>query len=221
MRHLLQPRVLNWAVIAALASALACHPRLSLWINHPEPVWYLDGMIFLCGIILWGFVFAWHTQYTGRQVFVLKPESGPFIAATVVAIIAAALFDLLLDPSLRSKMPEDYPADLKHWFAFLLFSLAFNQLFLLFAPFAWLMRLVKNRWVAASLTVLFGVCLLAMKIRSLPTPVPTPLLAAVLAVRIATGFLAVWFYLRGGVLLIWWWTFLFEARHLLNLTDNP
>jgi hypothetical protein len=221
MRHLLQPRVLNWAVIAAMASALACHPRLSLWINHPEPVWYLEGMIFLCGIVLWGFVFAWHTQYTGRPVFVLKPEPGPFIAATVVAIIAAALFDLLLDPSLRSKMPEDYPADLEHWFAFLLFSMAFNQLFLLFAPFDWLMRLVKDRRVAASLTVLFGVCVLAMKIRSLPTPVPSPLLAAVLAVRIITGFLAVLFYLRGGALLIWWWTFLFEARHLLNLTGNP
>jgi len=221
MRHLLQPRVLNWAVIAALASALACHPRLSLWLNRSAPVWYLEGMIFLCGIVLWGFVFAWHTQYTGRPVFVLKPEPGPFIAATVVAIIAAALFDLLLDPSLRSKMPEDYPADLNHWFAFLLFSLAFNQLFLLFAPFDWLMRLVEDRRVAAGLTVLFGVCVLAMKIRSLPTPVPTPLLAAVLAVRIVTGFLAVWFYLRGGVLLIWWWTFLFEARHLLNLTGNP
>src|ERR1019366_1851182 len=141
VRHLLQPRVLNLAVIAAMASALACHPRLLLWINHPEPVWYLEGMIFLCGIVLWGFVFAWHTQYTGRPVFVLKPEPGPFIAATVVAIIAAALFDLLLDPSLRSKLPEEYPADLEHWFAFLLFTLAINQLFLLFAPFDWLMRL--------------------------------------------------------------------------------
>ena len=35
------------------------------------------------------------------------------------------------------------------------------------------------------------------------------------------GFLAVWFYLRGGVLLIWWWTLLIEARHLLDLAGNP
>jgi hypothetical protein len=221
MRHLLQPRVLNLAVTAALASALACYPRLSLWLIRSAPVWYLEGSIFLCGIVLWGFVFAWHTQYTHRPVFILKPESGPFIAATLVGIIAAAIFDLLLDSSLRSKIPEDYPADLKHWFAFMLFSLAFNQLFLLFAPFAWLMRLFKNRWVATSLTVLFGVCILAMRIRSLSTPFPPLLLAALLAGRIVMGFLAVLFYLRGGVLLIWWWTFLFEARHLLNLTDNP
>jgi len=135
MRHLFQPRVLNWAVIAALASALAGYPRLSLWLNRSAPVWYLEGTIFLCGIVLWGFVFAWHTQYTLRPVFVLKLEPKAFIAATVIGIIAAAVFDLLLDPALRSKIPEEYPADLQHWFAMVLFSLAINQLFLLFAPF--------------------------------------------------------------------------------------
>ncbi|MGA2853266.1 MAG: hypothetical protein ABSE90_03915 [Verrucomicrobiota bacterium] len=219
MRHLLQPRVLNLAVIAALASALASYPRLSLWLNRSAPVWYLEGAIFLCGIVLWGFVFAWHTQYTHRPVFMLKPEPRLFIAATVVAIIAAAVFDLLLDPLLRSKIPEDYPADLQHWFAFVLFSMAFNKLFLLFAPFDWLMRLFKNRWVAANLTVLFGALLLVARIQSLQTQLTPMLFAALLAGKIVVGFLAVLFYLRGGVILIWWWTFLFEARHLLNLNE--
>jgi hypothetical protein len=212
---------LNLAVIAALASALACYPRISLWTGRSAPIWYLEGAIFLCGIVLWGFVFAWHTQYTHRPVFVLKSKPGPFIAATLVGIVAAAVFHLWFDPSLRSKMPEEYPTDLRQWFAFGLFSLAFNQLFLLFAPFAWLMRLLRNRWVATSLTVLFGACILAMRIRSLSTPFPSLLLVALLAGRIVMGFLAVLFYLRGGVLLVWWWTFLFEARHLLNLTGNP
>ena len=221
MRHLLQPRVLNWAVITAAISALACYPRLSLWLTRSAPVWYLEGSIFFCSIVLWGFVFAWHTQYTHRPVFVLKIEPGPFIAVTLVGIIAALVFHLFLDPSLRSKIPEEYPADLKQWFAFVLFSLAFNQLFLLFAPFAWLMRLFKNRWVAATLTVLFGAFVLAIRTQSLPTPVPLLLLVALLAGRIAMGFLAVSFYLRGGVMLIWWWTFLFEARNLLTLTGNP
>ena len=221
MRDFTQPRVLNLAAIAALASALACYPRLSLWLNRSAPIWYLEAVIFLCCIVLWGFVFAWHTQYTHRPVFVLKIEPGPFIAVTLVGIIAALVFHLFLDPSLRSKIPEEYPADLKQWFAFVLFSLAFNQLFLLFAPFAWLMRLFKNRWVAATLTVLFGAFVLAIRTQSLPTPVPLLLLVALLAGRIAMGFLAVSFYLRGGVLLIWWWTFLFEARNLLNLAGNP
>jgi len=148
-----------------------------------------------------------------------RPEPGPFITATVIAIIAAAVFDLALDPSLRPKLPEDYPDDLKHWLAFVLFSLALNQLFLLFAPFDWLMRLLKNRWVATNLTVLFGALLLAMRIQSLPTQLPPLLFAALLSGRIVMGFLAVSFYLRGGVMLVWWWTFLFEARHLLNLHE--
>jgi hypothetical protein len=221
MRDFTQPRVLNLAAIAALASALACYPRLSLWLNRSAPIWYLEAAIFLCCIVLWGFVFAWHTQYSHRPVFALKIEPGPFIAVTLVGIIAALVFHLFLDPSLRSKIPEEYPADLKQWFAFVLFSLAFNQLFLLFAPFAWLMRLFKNRWVAATLTVLFGAFVLAIRTQSLPTPVPLLLLVALLAGRIAMGFLAVSFYLRGGVMLIWWWTFLFEARNLLTLTGNP
>jgi hypothetical protein len=220
VRSLAQPRVLISASLAALATALACYPRLSLWLNRPYPIWYLEAVIFLSSIVLWGFVFAWHTPYTNRPVFTLRLEPKPFLAVTLVGIIAAVVFHLFLDPSLRSKMPEEYPADPEQWFAMVLFSLAFNQLFLLFAPFAWLMRLFKNRWVATSLTVLFGACVLAMKIPSLPTPVPPLLLAAFLAGRIGMGFLAVWFYLRGGVVLIWWWTFLFEARNLLNLAGN-
>ena len=221
MRHLLQPKVLNLAAIAALASALACYPRISLWTGRSAPIWYLEGAIFLCGIILWSFVFAWHEPYTHRPVFVLKPEPKLFLAATLIGIGAAVVFHLWLDPSLRLKLPEEYPTNLKRWFAQVLFALAFNQLFLLFAPFAWLMRLFKNRRAAISLTVLFGVCLLAMKIRSLPTPIPSLPLAALLAGRIVMGFLAVSFYLRGGVLLVWWWTLLFEARLLPCLTGSP
>jgi magnesium-transporting ATPase (P-type) len=205
---------LNLASIAALTSALACYPRISLWTGRSAPIWYLEGAIFLCGIVLWSFVFAWHEPYTHRPVFVLKPEPKLFLAATLIGIVAAVVFHLWLDPSLRSKLPDEYPASLQQWFAQVLFALAFNQLFLLFAPFAWLMRLFKNRQAAISLTVLFGVCILAMKIRSLPTPVPPLPLAALLAGRIVMGFLAVSFYLRGGVLLVWWWTLLFEARLL-------
>jgi hypothetical protein len=56
-----------------------------------------------------------------------------------------------------------------------------------------------------------------LRIQSLPIHLTPMLFAAILTGKIAMGFLAVWFYLRGGVLLVWWWTILFEARHLLNL----
>jgi hypothetical protein len=220
VRHLVQPRTLRLAGLAALATTLASYPRLSLWGNRSAPVWYLEAVIFFCCIVLWGFVFAWHTAYTNRPVFTLKLEPRLFIIVTVAGIAVATGLHLFLDPSLRLKMPEDYPTDAEHWIALVLFSLAFNQLFLIFAPFAWLIRLFQNRWVATGLTVLFGALVLAIRIRHTPTPIPPALFAMLLGGRAAMCFLAVSFYLRGGVLLIWWWTFLIEARHLLDLAGN-
>jgi len=221
MRNLAQPRVLILATITALATTMACYPRLSFWLNRSVPIWYLEAVIFICGIILWSFVFAWHTPYAHRPVFTFKIEPWLFAIVTLAGIVAATVLHLFLDPSLRLKLPEDYPADPEQWFALVLFSLAFNQLFLVFAPFAWLIRLFQNRWVATCLTVLFSAIVMAIKIRSTPAPFPPPLFAALLAGRVVMGFLAVSFYLRGGVLLSWWWTLLIEARHLLDLADNP
>jgi len=200
---------------------MACYPRLSLWPNRTVPIWYLEATIFLCSMVLWGFVFAWHTHYTNRPVFVRKLEPSPFIAVTLIGISAAMVCHLWLDPSLRAKMPDQYPVDLKHWLALVLFSLALNQLFMIFAPFDWLMRLFKNRWVATGLTAAFGAGVLAMKLQLLPTPISPLLLAALLAGRIVTGILLVSFYLRGGVILASWWTLLFESRLLLDLAGNP
>lgn len=208
-------------MIAALVSSIACYPRLAYWPNRHYVIWYLEAAIFFCGVVLWGFVFAWHTKYTRRPVFTLKVEPMPFLAVTLIAIAAAVLSHWFLDPSLRPKLPEEYPADLRRWMAWLLFSLGFNKLFLLFAPFAWSMRLFRNRWVAAALTVLFGIFVLVLKMQSVPVPIAPALVAAFLASRVVLGLLAVWFYLRGGVFLIWWWTFLFEARNLFDLTGNP
>jgi len=217
MRHLFQPRVLNTACLAALVSALACYPRLSLWLNRPGPIWYLEATIFVSCIMLWSFVFAWHTPYTNRPVIVFNLESISVIVATLTGTIAAMACHLWVDPSLRSKLPEEYPADITHWLALMPFTLAFNQLILVFAPFDWLMRLFKNRWVAASLTALFGAGVMLLKIHSLSIPVSPFLLAVLLIGRIAGAFLLIAFYLRGGVFLVWWWTFLFESRHLFNL----
>ena len=220
MRQLAQPGVLKQAGIAALATTLACYPRLSLWSARSYPIWYLETVIFFCAIVLWGFVFAWHATYAHRPVFTLKLDPRLFITVTVAGIGVAAGQHLFLDPSLRIKMPEDYPADPEQWFASVLFSLAFNQLFLIFAPFDWLIRLFQNRSVATVMTVLFGAIVLAMKLHSAPTPLPMGLLAPLLAGRIVMGFLAILFYLRGGVLLSWWWTFLIEARHWLPPAGN-
>jgi len=217
MRHLLQPRVLNIAAIAAGVSALACYPRMALWPTRTAPVWYLEAAIFFCGIILWSFVFAWHAPYAKKPVLQLKLEPKPFITVTLAGILVATVYHLWMDPSLRSKFPEEYPADFKHWLAFVAFELTFNQLFLTFAPCDWVLRLLKSQWVAIALTTLFGACVLMLNVQALPATISTPLLVALLAGRLLMGFLAVMFYLRGGVLLTWWWTLLLESRHLLTI----
>jgi hypothetical protein len=217
MRHLAQPAVLKKAGTAALVTALACYPRLSLWLNRSDPIWYLEAMIFFCSMVLWGFVFAWQTPYTGRPVWVFSLKPGLVVLVTLLGIIVAAAFQRFVDPLLRVRAPEEFPTDLKHWFALLLFSLFLNQLFVLFAPFAWLMRLFKNRGVAMVLTAFFGVVVLAIKVRSFPVPIPMTLWAALLAGRLVTGLVGVAIYLRGGIILVWWWTLLLEARYLVNL----
>ena len=217
MRYLLQPRVLKLASVAALISALACFPRLSLWYNRPAPIWYLEVTIFVCAVVLWSFVFAWHLPYAGRPAFVFRLKPGLFFATTIAGILVAAMCRVWLDPMIRSKFPEEFPDDLQHWLASVPFMLAFNQLFQVFAPFDWLVRLSRNFWVATILTALLGTVVLAMKIHSLAAPSPWLLTATLLASRTIVGFLSATVYLRGGIVLVWWWTFLIESRHLLNL----
>lgn len=220
MRHLLQPRVLNLASLAAAVSALACYPRVSLWLTRSNPIWYLEATIFFCGIILWGFVIAWHTLYTKKPVVDFKPDVRTFGTVTLAGIGMALIYDLFLDPSLRAKLPDEYPPDFNHWVAFLAFALAFNQLFMTFAPCDWCIRLFKRTWVAISLTALFGAFVLVLNIQARGVPISTPLMSALLVARITIGFLAVSFYLRGGVVLSWWWTLVLESRHLFHLTDR-
>lgn len=217
MRSLAQPDVLKSAATAALLSALACYPRFFLWLKRPYALWYLEAVLFLCGIVLWAFVFGWHTKYTGRPVFTWKVGVAPFVSATLAGVAIALLFHARLDPALRLRTPEDYPCTPGQWLALTLFSMAFTQLYLVFAAFAWFVRLFQNLSAATVLTVLFGLFVLVIKAHASPTPMPTPLLVALLAARVGLGALTVYFYLRGGVLLAWWWGLLLQSRHLWDL----
>ena len=73
MRRLAEPEVLKSAAMAAAAGSLACYPRLALWPGRPYPMWYLEAVLFFGGLVLWAFVFAWHTKYTDQPVFNFKP----------------------------------------------------------------------------------------------------------------------------------------------------
>lgn len=188
-----------------------------LWESRKLPVWYLEATIFLGGFVLWAFVFAWHTAYTKRPVFTTKIKPSLIMAATLGGIFLAVTFHFFLDPTMRHLTPEDFPSDLRHWVAATLFSLAFTQLFLLYAPFAWVMRLARNEEVAMWMTVGLGVVVLIMKIKSSSVSVPPLLIAELLLLRITGTYLGVWFYMRGGIFIVWWLELLVEARHLLDI----
>ena len=153
VRRLADPTVLKSAALAALGSAVLCYPRFALWPARRAPIWYLEAVMFFGGIVLWAFVFAWHTRYTERPVFTMRWSPTLFGAATLAGVLAAIGMHEFIDASLRAQTPEDYPASFTQWLAMTLFSLSFAQLFLVFAPVAWLMRLCRNRTAAMALTM--------------------------------------------------------------------
>jgi hypothetical protein len=217
VRRLTTTAVLKSAASAALVTALLSYPRLSLWLQRPQPIWYLESIVFLGTTVLWGWVFAWHSHYSQRPVFTGPFEAKSWLVASAAALGVAVSLSLWLDPVLSRSTPEDYPTTLVQWLAMTLFHLAFTQLFLVYAPFAWLIRLLKNPRIATLCTVLFGVVVLTLKIRSSPTPLPNSLFVALVILRVLLGLISVTFYLRGGILLASWWSLLIEARHLLTL----
>ncbi len=220
MRSLLQPDVLKSSFIAALMTLLVCFPRLALWSDRPHPLWLLSLTLAWASFILWSFVFGWRPQDADRPILAVTAKPAVWSAATFAGLAGAATLRLFIDSVLQPLVPGDYPDTHEVWLAMTLFTLAFEQLFLCFAPFAFFARLSHNQRAAGGLTVLFGVALLCLKIKAL-APLLSPFFVAELFVwRTAAGFLTLYFYLKGGALLVWWWVLLLQLRHLITLS-NP
>ncbi len=217
MRSLVQPAILKSAGLAALLTTLACYPRLVLWDARRLPVWYLELTVLLSSFFLWSFVFAWQGRYAGRDPLRLPRSSGLWAAATTAALVAAALNHFLLDRILRRVAPDDYPTGLESWLAMVLFALSFTQLFLLYSPLAFFLRLLSKRGLAVALTLAFSVFVMSLKVAASKSPPPPALLAELVAIRVASGALLLYFYLKGGLALAWWVSFLTQARYLLTL----
>jgi hypothetical protein len=217
MRSLAQPRVLKLAALAGAATTLACLPRLALWQTRVYPIWYLATLMFLGSIVLWAFVFAWHEQYSGRPAFTSVLPLGDVRIATWAGILGGLVLYLFVDPPLMRRSPAEYPLSVSQWLAMALFYLSFEQLFLLFAPFAWCVRLTKRTQIAAVFTVVFVVFVLLVKLHSSSAPIAAELLFVLVFARMALAALWIHLYLRGGVLLVWWFSFLVQLRHLVRL----
>jgi hypothetical protein len=216
MRRLAQPAVLKSSALAACLTSLVCYPRFVLW-DNPFPTWYLVSVLFVGGFVLWAFVFAWHTQFTQLPVFNRRIEPHLWMLTTMAGLLVALVLHVFLDPTFRLRTPADYPATMDQWIVMTAFALAFNPLFLTFAPLAWAVRLFHRVWIAVVFTVLFGVFVMLIKTQSAPTPLPPTVFMELLALRFILGSCSVYFYLRGGVILVWWWLLLLQLRHLFSL----
>jgi hypothetical protein len=208
---------LNQAVLAAAITALASYPRLLLWTEKQLALPLLLSAIFICSIVMWGFVFAWHTPYAHHPVFFTPPGQKLFAGVTLAGIIFALGYRLWLDPALRSALPNEYPANRLEWLATVPFVLTFGLLFLIFAPFDWLLRLCRKERIALGLTAAFVAGIAAMKMQSHADAIPTNIFIGCLTARFLGGLMATFLYLRGGIVLAWWWAIIFELRLLPEL----
>jgi hypothetical protein len=213
VRLLVQPPVVKKACAAALVTALACWPRVLLWTDRPRAVWFMLVTLGWAAFVLWSFVFAWHAHYTDSAVFRVKLRPRDWWLSTLCGLAGTGILYWFIDPMLRPIPAEDYPASFSSLVALTLFTLTFDQLFLCFAPFAFFMRLFRDRSVATGLTVLFGMFLLYLHARLWEAQFSSPFILVLFAWRAAAGFLAVQFFLRGGALLTLWWIFLLQLRH--------
>lgn len=212
MRDVLRPGALKNAGLAATATAFACYSRLALWGDRPERLGVLLTLLFTAAFVFWAAVFAWHSKYSGRKILSLEWEPVLWSCVIVCGLAGSAILYFFVDPTLRPLAPELYPDSARGLLGMTLFTAAFTQLFVCFAPMAFFLRLTGSTERSVILTVFLGMVLVFIKMTSLQAP--WLFIAGLMAFRALSGYLAATFYLRGGVLAVWVWTVLLEARHL-------
>ena len=217
MHAFLQRQTLRHAGLATLFTGAACLPRLLAW-NHPRhTLGVLVAGLLGCAFCLWGFVFAWHEQESGRKVILLRPRRPLWIGSTATGAAAALLAHFGLDPLARTVDPANFPANTTEWAAMTLFTLGFEQLFLCFAPFAFWARLFHRVDLAFWLTLASGIGVLALKFAAAGMTDSTLMLIVVGTGRLILSAITLYFYLQGGLLVATWWLLLLQSRHLLVL----
>src|SRR5689334_24616018 len=99
MRTLAEPAVIKSSAVAAGLTAIACYPRLVTAIELRYPIWYLEALLFLGGMVLWAFAFAWFPKYTNRPLFTLRVGWRLWALATVAGIGGTLALQYLIDPA--------------------------------------------------------------------------------------------------------------------------
>ena len=199
-----------------MGSAL-CYPMLATWPERAGAALYLWFILLWTMFALWSFVFAWQSQYARREPIRLDFQPWVWAAATLCGVAFAVIAHFWLDPQLRPSAPRDYPQSWGAWLAMGLFALAFEPLFLCFAPYAFFVRLFRRQELALALTVSWGIYILALRLGASPKLPPMWVVAELMALRLLSGVGWVYFYLKGGALLIWWMVLLVHLRFVADL----
>jgi hypothetical protein len=219
MRYIAQPKVVTSALLAAVATALACYPRLVVWETRRLPVWYLELVLLLGTFFLWSFVLGWQRPYGGRDP--LQPSKSPALwaLATGGALAVAALHYWLFDPVMRGAAPDEFPSSPSAWLAMTLSSVTFTQLFVVFAPLAFFLRMISRRKLALALTLAFNLFVMLLKASLTTKPLTPALLSGLILIRLLGASFLVFIYLEGGLPLACWVSFVVQTRYLLELPE--
>jgi hypothetical protein len=97
------------AAAAASFTGLACYPRLWIWTDRPNALWFMVTLLILTSFVLWSFVFAWYPIRTQRPVLNTTLTQHDLILACVLGLLAAVILTGTVDPKLRPLNPTDYP----------------------------------------------------------------------------------------------------------------
>ena len=217
VRHFAPPPVLLKALAAGTLGGAAALPRLYLWQDRTDAVWFLAGMLGWCLFMLWGFVFAWEPIYGQAKPFTFHKSAKVWGILTLSGVAAAAVLHVGLDPTYRPMFPKEYPNDPEEWIAFTLFNLSHTDLFLCFAPMAFFARLIPNATWVMGLTIGFNLLVLGLKASSGPDLSPALVIIALSVYRLADATAAVLLYRWGGVWPVWYLTVLLNLRHVFQL----
>jgi hypothetical protein len=227
MDTLVRKDTIQRAALAAAVTTTLCFPRLAVWTERPNALWFLTTMLLLVSFLLWSFVFAWYPQSAGRPVIQIPPPFLVWMLAIVGGLLAGAILLLVVDPTLRRVRPTDYPTTLTAWGFNTLFNLGFSQLFLCYAPVAFFLRLFRLPVAAVGLTIVFGLGLLAAQLNTLDIDLEPGFLLGLYLLRAGFGGIAALLFFRGGLLGAATWTMLLECRLLpglllpLSLSSSP
>jgi hypothetical protein len=215
VQALAQPDTMRSAAVAAGITGLACYPRLYLWTDRPNALWFMVTLLILTSFILWSFVFGWYPPRVRRPVLHTQPTRGDWVLTCLLGFTAAVVLAVAVDPILRPVNPTDYPDSFPAWIASALFSLTLSQLFLCYAPFALFLRLFGHPAVAILLTVLLGEFLLGLQLDAASFQLELPFTLLLFVLRAFLGWAAAFLFLRGGLLLGTTWALILESRLLI------